>query len=763
VDASPRVTSGRGGERIGDQRRRATREKLEEQAMVNDRKKPERSVMVLLVAMYLVVLPNAGHAETQEKAAGETDKGWIADPFAGTTAIEIEHLGRSPGPEIYRITDRDEVAALMKRLVVVGFSEMVLGCGANAVITFHKADGSAFQTTVQPTDGHGTAVELGVYSGQICVEKGFFQALNECLSAKVGTPVNVLESLPPLPREDDYVAPSSRSLTAGFVSVEIEYKMGKRSRRARVVDPESLRKLHEALVILDENPPPKEGPRGRSLNIISRDKSPFAGTLVDRETLYHWKVGLFKIEPSFVDALNRIASEVEGRPIDVLKDNALTEEQIKKNSDARQLLSDVTCIRWTARRRQGELDIEVSDPKEVQALMAPLEWVEVPLRELKVAEAIENVELSRKDGQKLQIRVMRTGEMDREVRVSPYLSDLVEVSDFGQAWIPDGWRYGLSDYAGRVESAEKAEQRKRTVRRVAQDWNGFLEEVVSMTVFFREGSQQCMTALYAGSSAKVIPLLAAQSVERFELDKEQWKSRSRDPNKRGGAYLKLIPGLGFSLPLYLSGEKEGIIPDYGRITFRQSPAEALRSVLASDPESLKAIQVLPRTEEEIRAAKRNLEQGIAHFEAGRHEDAEKALEESLASGPSRDGEKQARYHLCRIYMKRMEGKDGPRVEGAGKVPGRPSGDGEPAKERVDMLVKIAGRLKEFAGENQGSPLAAQALFRAGEAYLEGKEVMESYQALKRVVWDCPDSEWVKAARQKLKAPVFDKIPEMYDP
>jgi len=138
-----------------------------------------------------------------------------------------------------------------------------------------------------------------------------------------------------------------------------------------------------------------------------------------------------------------------------------------------------------------------------------------------------------------------------------------------------------------------------------------------------------------------------------------------------------------------------------------------RGVLAKDPERPEAIQDLPRTEEQAKAAKKLLEQGIAHDRQNRHEEAEKALRESLALGLEGVHEMRAKY-LLGIILAIRTGRDShgvdPRAFAPTKAPPPPAVDSRPAHEMDELPddPKVAQELKQIRDDPVRKPKVVSA-------------------------------------------------------
>src|SRR5207237_588906 len=97
--------------------------------------------------------------------------------------------------------------------------------------------------------------------------------------------------------------------------------------------------------------------------------------------------------------------------------------------------------------------------------------------------------------------------------------------------------------------------------------NGLPERVVRRTEEFRkllaggsgggaQGKEQVEGILPAEDGQAVLALLAAGKYEPLDWSEERWDKELADLDERGAGEFNLAPGLGFQLPLLVSGEKE---------------------------------------------------------------------------------------------------------------------------------------------------------------------------------------------------------------
>ncbi|MGM0486701.1 MAG: hypothetical protein ACQESR_08060 [Planctomycetota bacterium] len=308
------------------------------------------------------------------------------------------------------------------------------------------------------------------------------------------------------------------------------------------------------------------------------------------EQFYHHDAGRFTVEPTFVETLNAHLSRLEGRTIDLLADNRLTKHQLSREQDFRKLLDNVRTLTFPAKLNGKPQTVTVDDPKKVAELLDALEWVEVPLRERKLDKDEFFIELTTRQERKIRFSYLKTGEGLR-----PSLADLVDVSGFGQVWLDNQWKYRF--LYGVVHDPRQADEERRqlkTIRAVCRDLPAFLDQVITVTVRYRQGDHRLRWGLPANRSKLVLEALAVDKVEKLEWAPQQWKAELAKLDERGAGSLALTPGVGFDLPLVIAGECRMLIPRYGRVTFQSCPINRIRNAIESDPETATTVELLPR-------------------------------------------------------------------------------------------------------------------------------------------------------------------------
>ena len=566
---------------------------------------PTRKVVALTVTVLLsAILPMAMMAAADEegdtarqqtvikrqfKRAVEVTR-WQADPFVGTKSLEVEHVGGGPGENTYVIDEPEVVASLLRELKITRIvNDMAIGLVPSAWVTFIKQDGDKLRTAFHDDR------TLGIRSSEVTIGSGFLAALNRHLGKKTGKAVNLLEFVkaPRTVKVPPLVPASAKSLTAGFTSFEVSYVMvnKKRSlRRARFTDPKVLAELQGALKIIKQEPIQGDKPRSQHFVAVSKDSSRFYGQFLNDKQFFDFKVGRFTVEPTFVETINAHLSRLEGRPIDLLADNQLTKHQLRREQDFRKLLDNVRVLSFSAKLNGKPQTVTVDDPKKVAELLKALEWIEVPLKERKPERDEFFIELTTRQDTKIRFSYLKTGE-----GIRPYSADLVEVSGFGQVWLDNQWKYRfLHGVVYEMQRAEEERQQLETIQAVCRDLPAFLTQVITVSVGYRQGEDQNRWGLPANRSKLVLKALAVDKVEQLEWNLQRWKAELTKLEERGAGSLTLTPGVGFDLPLVIAGERQMLIPRYGRITFKSSPIKAIQNAIESDPKTAQTVELLPR-------------------------------------------------------------------------------------------------------------------------------------------------------------------------
>src|SRR5262249_20616486 len=153
-------------------------------------------------------------------------------------------------------------------------------------------------------------------------------------------------------------------------------------------------------------------------------------------------------------------------------------------------------------------------------------------------------------------------------RSGPVLADLVEVTGFGQAWLDNQWRSRLRDHAFTLEREAEERRREETTALVCRDLPAFWKLVVSVSAHSRQGETHTVSTLSAAEAMPFLAALASAKYEKLDWSRARWEKEMGGVLGRGAGSLDLAPGLGFSLMVVVSGEKEMLIPLCGRLTFR---------------------------------------------------------------------------------------------------------------------------------------------------------------------------------------------------
>jgi hypothetical protein len=198
--------------------------------------------------------------------------------------------------------------------------------------------------------------------------------------------------------------------------------------------------------------------------------------------------------------------------------------------------------------------------------------------------------LTTKAGKKVAIRRL---DIAREaIQAAPGLADLVEVEGFGPLWLDSQWRQGFDQHVFQRDQAAKGRRAEETTVLVCRDLPLFWKQILGVTAHYRMGEKVMHISLPAGESRAVVALLAAAKLERLDWSVARWDRELKGLIDRGGGYLERAPGLGFSLELAISGEREMLIPSVGRLTFARSPLPALQEAI--DAARAREVELLPR-------------------------------------------------------------------------------------------------------------------------------------------------------------------------
>jgi RNA polymerase sigma factor (sigma-70 family) len=518
---------------------------------------------------------------------------WVANPFAGATAIEVFHAhGGGGGGDTYLIENADALAALLKEVKVIAVQNGITpSCKPPSRLRIRYRDGRTFEAGLLPGDG------LTAHEGMVQLDPRFFAALNRRLSEQAKRPVDVLKMLPEMPRpaapaevRRGEVKPSRRSLTAGFTSLGVFYSLGGQGHFAQITEARALEVIHKALHILKDQPCTDEKPQSRTVQLWSKDGSLFYAQILSATEFFDFTAGRFTVRPDFFKALSREVSRLAGQKIDVCKDNPLTQRQARRVEEFRKLLTEVKAFRLTPGGDRGG-DLLIKEPDEVDRLVKGLRWVQPPAQEYKLARAELVAELITKAGKKVAVHRLNVQPRPAEW-TGPALADLVEVEGFGQLWVDNSWRQKFSELVMMRDLAAKGRRTDETAALVGRDLPAFWKHVISITAHYREREKVMHITLPVDDSRPVVELLATAKLEKLDWSVERWDREIKRYYDRGAGSLDLAPGLGFSLEIVVSGERELLIPPVGRLTFVRSPLPALREAI--DAKRANDVELLPQ-------------------------------------------------------------------------------------------------------------------------------------------------------------------------
>ncbi|MGH7172217.1 MAG: RNA polymerase sigma factor, partial [Gemmataceae bacterium] len=517
---------------------------------------------------------------------------WDADPFLGTTAIEVVHRSQGGPSRTYRINNPNKVATLMKLLTIQAFrNNIAQGNIPAAQLIFHKKDNS-FSVNL---DSLGS---FQCYGGEIYVKPAFLTALNRHLAGPDGQPIDLTTFRPAPPRKKPAPAtlPTLDTLKSGFKAFTVQYCRGRKLREAHITDRKMLDELEKSFVVVEHVA--DKGRKGMRLPSQSFVAVPKAegnqhwphGHFLDRQHLFVWDIGRLTVKPSFVRTLNEQLSRLEGRTVDVLGDNKPLPEQIQRERKFRDMLSAARSFRYT---EAAGREIVVDRREDVTEFIKALTEMEASVRKWQVEPSNVVIEVTTEKGEKVRLRYYQTGDANEKVGVSPIGSDLVEVAGIGQVWLDRQWRYRFPHYGEQREMAAWEQRDLETRRLVSAELPAFLKQVVNLIVYFREGDDELSQWLSAASSRPILAAMEIEKVEKLDWTKERWQMKMEKLEKRGSGMLELTPGLGFSLAVVFSGPKEMLIPMWGRVHLKNDITAQIRQALEKDPDKSKQIRLLP--------------------------------------------------------------------------------------------------------------------------------------------------------------------------
>jgi RNA polymerase sigma factor (sigma-70 family) len=519
---------------------------------------------------------------------------WVTEPFAGAESIEVEHYSMGGRPRVYHVTDAKKVAAVVKAVKITGIDNgMFPGCKTPANLIVRRRDGSTFYAGIMGRDG------LTTDTGTVTLDEGFVSALGRAVSDDPKAPVDLTELRPA--GNDTVNSPPKQarpeSLESGFASLDVTYLLNNKLHSTRVNDKATLDALHKTLAVRKTERLTNERAESRNMQVVCKDGTSFYFQVHDRETIFDFNVAKFTLAPAFFDALNKEVSKRAGCTIDVTADkNDLPEKLVRKADEFRKMLDELVAVSRTVKREGKEETVAVETAGELAELMKHLRWVEAPPHELKLPKWDRSAELTLRDGRKVTLTFLHPGKNSEDAATAstmPVLSDIVEVSGLGQMWIDNQWEGRFDNVRFDREQRAKELRDAETTHRICRDLPTFFKFVISVTARYREGKDGEIRGPVAPDEGRaVLALLAGARFEKLDWTEERWEQEVTDLVEGGAGGLDLTPGLGFSLQLVVSGEKEILIPTCGRLTFADSPIAKLQKAIG--PDQPDKVLLLPR-------------------------------------------------------------------------------------------------------------------------------------------------------------------------
>jgi RNA polymerase sigma factor (sigma-70 family) len=555
------------------------------------RQPPQKQVNPAPVPAKAPAVPKA-EADARPPLKKEWQGRWVANPFAGTTSIEIVH-SRSQGgaPRTYLIKEPQTVAALMKQLTIGAFqNDIARGNIPSAILTFHKKDKTSYKVCIA---SDGTFQCMG--GGEIHVHPAFLTALNQQLAGSDSQPIDLTKFLPspPVKKPAPTPPPTLDTLKTGFQSLRVQsYGRGRAPWEGHITDRKALEELSKSLTVIEckEKELAKGMPYRAQCTAVPKGEANPSSLLVyimDRQHLFIPDLGLLTIKPSFIKTLNEHLSHLHACTVDILGENQPTEEQTKRERAFRELLNGASALRCI---EKGKKEVVVDRREEVEEALKALKWVETPARKYKADAEDAVIEVTTAKGDKVRLAFLRRGE---DMDVFPLVANLVEVSGFGQMWLDGHWKDSFRFLAERREMESRERRQMETLRLVSRDLAAFLKQVVNLVVGYREGESELVAWLDAERSRPVLEAMEVEKVEELSWTRQRWQAEMEKLQQRGASTMELTPGIGFSLPVVLAGDKELLIPMYGRVYLKMGIADKLRQALQDNPDKAHSIQLLP--------------------------------------------------------------------------------------------------------------------------------------------------------------------------
>jgi hypothetical protein len=479
---------------------------------------------------------------------------WLAQPFAGAAEIEVRHRQAGTGvPRVYLIKDRQTVTAVVRAARITGIRNGVYsGCLPTAELVVRRGDGSTFEASL------GSDTCLSSNFGLFNLDEGFFTALGRAAAGPGKPPIDLRKFLPAPPGA--FVKPvpaTAKSLASGFTSLEVTYLVGERLHSTRIADRKALDSLHKALTVLGTARLSSERAESRNMWLNCKDGARFYLHIQDKRTIFDFNVGKFTLAPAFIDALNREVSRRAGFPIDVAADrNALPEAAGVRARRFRELLAQVRALRCRM-KRGDKVETIVVEGREAVEMVKQLRWVEGAPRDLKLPRWDRSIQFTTRAGRTLTLSWLNPGRESHaalESSAMPNLSDLVEVPGVGQVWIDNQWWGRFSDLAYKRELEAKGRRDAETARLVCRDLPAFWKLVIGGGTHYSSGADQLSDGLTPEQARAVVRLLSAGQFRRLDWSEKRWQKEIADLVDRGAGEVELAPGLGFSLPVLVSGE-----------------------------------------------------------------------------------------------------------------------------------------------------------------------------------------------------------------
>ena len=229
---------------------------------------------------------------------------------------------------------------------------------------------------------------------------------------------------------------------------------------------------------------------------------------------------------------------------------------------------------------------------EIEKLFEKLTWVATPVRREPLERARGFLEVTTAKDEVIRLTPLLTGRRYEKVSVFSPGGDLMDVSGYGPMWLGSRFHDEIQLFTEPLRSKEEERRKQETFRLVCDDLPSFLQQIHNVVACYREGKSNLIQCLTAEQSRPLLKTIQNAKVEKLSWTKERWDEEKKKLQKRDDDVLILTPGPGFSMAVYITGEKELLLPDYGRLHLPTPIRGAMRRAVENDANNSQTFQLL---------------------------------------------------------------------------------------------------------------------------------------------------------------------------